>query len=372
MLASVITWISVGVCLLYVTVVTLQLGSLFYPTLQIPYYSDPIPTPEYYHTPYYSAEQLYSLSVYLTRSIEDTPDLTKVPTLKVEQLDIRRLDRQLKLPLKLSEVGKNGTVAAHFYLFVGLNLNNDGLKQVRKAWLTRLAPLESDKKRLLMEEKADWTSKETLVYHLSPSLRVQFVADRTAYPNTFLPGDIAHRMLWVQQDNYPYLPIFDVDPFSAHRGSQIPLSDTASLLGQDELEVTLELKTTSLGWFRLVRMLEANFYMMTRPGYPLRVSQEEANQFRKMVAETDPTLLGFTILAAVLHLLFEWLAFKEDVQHWRALKTMAGVSRTAVILDALSRVVAVAYLKEKREETSILVLGGALISAAGNFPFMVN
>ncbi|RKP08397.1 cleft lip and palate transmembrane protein 1-domain-containing protein [Thamnocephalis sphaerospora] len=96
----------------------------------------------------------------------------------------------------------------------------------------------------------------------------------------------------------------------------------------------------------------------------IRISAAEANKFRLMLVDIKPWLLLATLLAAVLHLLFEWLAFKEDVAHWRKLENTAGVSRMSVILEAVSRCMAVVFLWERRRDTSILFIGSACLSAA--------
>lgn len=151
----------------------------------------------------------------------------------------------------------------------------------------------------------------------------------------------------VRKHPYPYLPIFDTNDMSVKRADWIPLNFTSN----DDITVSLQvsISLTSLGMYRLTNTLESAFGQMLRPDSPFRVSDTEVENLRGMVFEVNPTLLAVTVLASLLHLLFEFLAIKEDVVHWRKIKYgEAGVSRTTVVLNAVSNTVVVGYLFDKR------------------------
>jgi hypothetical protein len=57
-------------------------------------------------------------------------------------------------------------------------------------------------------------------------------------------------------------------------------------------------------------------------------------------------LLAITILASVLHLLFEFLTFKSDVDFWRGNTDLTGLSVRALFLDWMSQVIILLYLIE--------------------------
>ena len=55
-------------------------------------------------------------------------------------------------------------------------------------------------------------------------------------------------------------------------------------------------------------------------------TSSEMDEVKRMFLETNPWFLGLTGLVSVLHMVFEMLAFKSDVSHWREKKEMVGVS----------------------------------------------
>lgn len=60
-------------------------------------------------------------------------------------------------------------------------------------------------------------------------------------------------------------------------------------------------------------------------------------------------------------MIFDFLAFKNDINFWRGLKSMGGISPTTVVWRTFAQLVIFLFLLE--EETSLLVLVPAGIGA---------
>ena len=78
----------------------------------------------------------------------------------------------------------------------------------------------------------------------------------------------------------------------------------------------------------------------------LGFEQSDIDDLRRLIAETNVLLLAITIMASVLHLLFEFLTFKSDVDFWRGNTDLTGLSVRALFLDWMSQVVILFYLIE--------------------------
>lgn len=59
---------------------------------------------------------------------------------------------------------------------------------------------------------------------------------------------------------------------------------------------------------------------------------------RSMLLDTDPWLLGLTAAISLLHSVFDFLAFKSDVQFWRKAKSMHGISINTLLLSVFFQV----------------------------------
>jgi hypothetical protein len=62
----------------------------------------------------------------------------------------------------------------------------------------------------------------------------------------------------------------------------------------------------------------------------------ELDEVKRMLIETNPWFLALTGLVSMLHVIFEMLAFKSDVSHWRQKKEMVGVSVRTVSLRSFT------------------------------------
>lgn len=82
-------------------------------------------------------------------------------------------------------------------------------------------------------------------------------------------------------------------------------------------------------------------------------SDRDIDDIRRMVTETSLSFLLVTMIASVLHLLFEFLAFRSDVNFWKDNKSLAGLSTRTLITDLISQVIVFLYLIES--DASMLV-----------------
>jgi hypothetical protein len=89
------------------------------------------------------------------------------------------------------------------------------------------------------------------------------------------------------------------------------------------------------------------------------LGDEEGDDMRRMFLDTHPYLLYATSFVSFVHLLFDFLAFKNDVAFWRARKSFAGLSLRYLLVNVVSQIIVVLYLLS--EKTSRLVLVPAAI-----------
>ena len=52
----------------------------------------------------------------------------------------------------------------------------------------------------------------------------------------------------------------------------------------------------------------------------------DLDEIKRIFVETEPWLLGLTAVVSVLHTIFEFLAFKNDISFWSQKDSMEGIS----------------------------------------------
>lgn len=85
----------------------------------------------------------------------------------------------------------------------------------------------------------------------------------------------------------------------------------------------------------------------------LGFSDKDIDDVRRMLSDTSIYFLLVTIIASLLHLIFEFLAFQSDINFWQHNKSLAGLSTRTVITDLISQCVVFLFLLDS--DTSLLV-----------------
>jgi hypothetical protein len=80
--------------------------------------------------------------------------------------------------------------------------------------------------------------------------------------------------------------------------------------------------------------------------------QSDIDDVKRMIADTNITLLAVTMLASALHLLFEFLTFKSEVSFWKKNDDLTGLSVRSLFLDMIGQTIILFFLIE--EESSLL------------------
>lgn len=82
----------------------------------------------------------------------------------------------------------------------------------------------------------------------------------------------------------------------------------------------------------------------------------EIEMFKSVLLDSNIYLLGLTGIASVLHMIFEALAFKSDVAHWRNKKDNVGTSFRTILANIFMQLIIFLYLMDNNENTSYMIL----------------
>merc|ERR1712156_1098836 len=122
-------------------------------------------------------------------------------------------------------------------------------------------------------------------------------------------------------------------------------------------EVKVVYRPISFGKLRLFLQFSSALMSMQGMGF----TEKDTDEVKGIFADTNLVLLIITFSVSAVHLLFDCLAFKSDINFWRGKKSMEGLSRKTILWRAFSQSVIFLYLMD--EETSLLVLIPAGVGA---------
>jgi len=182
-------------------------------------------------------------------------------------------------------------------------------------------------------------------------LIVSVMTDQVTLEGRQVPGEIAHTMQ-LTKDRKNYLPIVYVDELSMRMRDLVIVNAT-----DKETEVNFVYKPISFGKLRLFLQFSSALISMQGMGF----TEKDTDEVKGIFADTNLVLLIVTFSVSAVHLLFDCLAFKSDINFWRGKKSMVGLSRKTILWRAFSQSIIFLYLMD--EETSLLVLIPAGVGA---------
>ncbi|CAE7340402.1 cnrB [Symbiodinium sp. CCMP2456] len=189
-------------------------------------------------------------------------------------------------------------------------------------------------------ERKYGSSKEPLTARGIPKMQVRLVYDRTHYPR---PWKYDH-----------YYPTMYVDEFWMTNDQLIKFKTT----GDDNFTTEIHFGLMSAARWRFQHTMEHSIKQMTQQ-YFSGEDDEAIVQMRDLFANTNSYLLIATMVVSVLHMIFEYLALKNDVLFWRrtdAETLKRFVSLRAVGLEIVCNVVLWFYLYDQESNWLILIL----------------
>ena len=197
-----------------------------------------------------------------------------------------------------------------------------------------------------------------------PEVAVKYLIDEESYPM-----DIAHRsgmdFVRVQKTrSHPsgiaHIPALHVDEIGLTSEKYMPINGTVTSLplrisfDRSDIEGEGQAQTATAGGisparWRLLTHLSSSIESQKELGF----EQSDIDDLRRLIADTNVTLLGITVLASALHMLFEFLTFKSEVSFWQNNSDLTGLSVRSLFLDMIGQFIILLYLIE--QETSMLI-----------------
>ena len=208
------------------------------------------------------------------------------------------------------------------------------------------APWEAALRAGLDDAAAAGRPEGEYIPYWKPAMHVQLVVEHEAHPMGMMPRmmhDALHQSGLMQ--GHRYRPFAYVNELTVMRSHWVAVNGSSATV-----PLALSTKPLKAAHFQWMVNLKHSFAMQEES---LGISEKESEEMRGMFVHTNPTLLYTTIGVSAFHLLFDCLAFKNDLSFWNSVETMEGLSTRAVLLNQLMEFVIMLYLIE--EEASWLV-----------------
>uniref|UniRef100_A0A161WQE3 Uncharacterized protein n=1 Tax=Daucus carota subsp. sativus TaxID=79200 RepID=A0A161WQE3_DAUCS len=224
--------------------------------------------------------------------------------------------------------------------------------------VTYLPKSKADKKRSLLADSEDKGELATEVVedaqadqkddgpvewisYWKPNITINLVDDFTKYTYKAVPPNIAP---------WGYYPTIFFNEFWLLKDKLIPINETVT-----ELPFHLEVGPISMTKWQLFLQIDQSFQIHRSYGSML---EGEADELKRVFLEGNPYLLMITMVVSLLHSVFDFLAFKNDIQFWNKNKSMEGLSAKSVVVSFFSQLIVFLYLLDNDTSWMILASSG--------------
>ncbi|KMZ57665.1 putative Cleft lip and palate transmembrane protein [Zostera marina] len=202
---------------------------------------------------------------------------------------------------------------------------------------------EDDRESNAVDEGPEWLS------YWKPNITINLVDDFTRYSQNGVPPNIAG-YLNVEPKTKNYYPTVFFNEFWLLRDKLIAINDTVT-----ELPLNLELGLISMTKWQLFLQIDQSFQMQRSYGSMI---EGEADELKRVFLEGNPYLLVITMVVSMFHSLFDFLAFKNDIQFWNKNKSMEGLSAKSVVVNFICQLIIFLYLLDNDTSWMILISSG--------------
>lgn len=205
-------------------------------------------------------------------------------------------------------------------------------------------------------KKANSSSYEILS-HWHPNLTINLLDDHSSWVKGHVPPPLDEYVIFQHGTNNYYPVIFFNDYWNLN-SDYMPINETTRILN-----LTLTYSPISLFRWQLYAAQNMRNKWYSVLGMNLvEEGEEEQDSVKIAFLETNPYLLAITVIVSIVHSVFEFLAFKNDIQFWKSRKSLEGLSVRSVFFNVFQSVVVVLYVLDN--ETNMIVKISVIIGLA--------
>lgn len=153
-----------------------------------------------------------------------------------------------------------------------------------------------------------------------------------------------------------YYPMVYFNTFWQLRSQMTQLNDTVK-----ELPLHIDINNLANWKFNVMAAMDEGMKETARKAAlgettPGGGDGSEMEMIKETLLDTSVWLLGTTAFVSVLHMIFEALAFKSDVSHWRNKKDNVGTSLRTILANVVMQSIVFLYLLDNNENTSWMIM----------------
>ncbi|KAG4108418.1 cleft lip and palate transmembrane 1 [Neocallimastix lanati (nom. inval.)] len=203
---------------------------------------------------------------------------------------------------------------------------------------------DEEKTEVIEKPKETEEDKDLIISYWYPELIVNYLPDTHMIDLRQLQPDMYRDLILFE--NKRYHPIVYMNDFWQLNEHELEINKTSK-----KLPLKIDVYPLSFVKYSLYVSMDYSFKVNSEM---LGGDTNEFDEIKRMLRETNPILLGVTFTVSIVHSIFDFLAFSNDVKFWKERKDMVGLSLRSLLMNIFTQTVIFLYLLDN--ETSWMVI----------------
>ncbi|GMR61719.1 hypothetical protein PMAYCL1PPCAC_31914 [Pristionchus mayeri] len=219
--------------------------------------------------------------------------------------------------------------------------SSKAMNKYKKKFYKKTANLLTGKSEQSEEDqkKAEVMTHEILNYY-HPNMTINFILDHTQWTKGAVPSPL-DEAIHFDPAGVQYQPILFLNSYWNLGSDYMPINETVK-----ELNISFTYQPLSMFKFQMYASQQMKNKWSSMIGGDLMQddSDDDQDALKQALIETNPILLAVTVIVSLLHTVFEFLAFKNDIQFWKNKKNVEGLSVRSVVWGVFQSLVVFLYI----------------------------
>ncbi|XP_053681158.1 lipid scramblase CLPTM1L [Anopheles nili] len=191
--------------------------------------------------------------------------------------------------------------------------------------------------------KSNKLVQQKRIAHIRQNVFLHIITEDFSVSPRDVPAELA-RDIRITPDNL-VMPIIRNDFAKEKLADLVEIDPNAS-----DATLIMHYAPSSVGKIKMLAQIERAMSDLTKLGF----SEKDIDEVKSIFSDTNVYLLCGTIIISSVHLLIDFLSFKNDILFWKRKRHYAGLSLRSTLWRTFSHIIIFLYLMD--EETSLLIL----------------
>ncbi|CAL1530511.1 unnamed protein product [Lymnaea stagnalis] len=188
-----------------------------------------------------------------------------------------------------------------------------------------------------------------ILSHWHPNLTINLLDDYSPWIPGSVPPPLDEYIEFLPDLN-KYYPVIYLNDYWNLNVDYTPINDTTKILN-----LTLTYSPMSLFKWQMYAAQGMRNKWASMLGSDGGDEEEDQDSLKVAFLETSPYLLALTIVVSILHSVFEFLAFKNDIQFWKSRKSLEGLSVRSVFFNVVQSLIVLLYIMDNETNTVVKI-----------------